>query len=83
MNYTVDWPPHVLADLTDIWLAAPDRAAVTAAQARADRLLQSDPHRNGRHLAEGLYRTVVAPLILTYTIDDVGRIVVVQSVRHN
>lgn len=81
MPYTVDWPEHVLADLAAIWLAAPDRRAVTDAEARANRLLAANPHGAGQHLREGLYRVVVSPLILTYTIDDTARRVEVQSVR--
>lgn len=34
--FWVEWPPDVLSDLADIWLQAPDRQAVTDAQARID-----------------------------------------------
>jgi mRNA-degrading endonuclease RelE of RelBE toxin-antitoxin system len=73
--------PDVLGDLADIWLIAPDRQAVTDAQARIDELLSQDPVRHGQHLSEGLYRLRVPPLTITYTVDPDRREVEVTSVR--
>jgi hypothetical protein len=79
--YTVNWQPAAEDALTEIWIAASDRAAVTAAQALADRLLARDPARHGRHVSEGLYQIDCPPLAISYTIDDTKRHVEVTWVR--
>jgi hypothetical protein len=79
--YTVDWQPAAEDALTEIWIDASDRAAVTAAQARADRLLARDPANHGRHVAEGLYQIDSPPLAISYTIDEDRRLVEVTWVR--
>jgi hypothetical protein len=79
-SYAVDWPEEVLSDLTDIWLRAPDRQAVTDAQARIDRLLGANPFGNGIHVSEGLYSLHAPPLAVSYTIDPSARRVEIQSV---
>jgi hypothetical protein len=78
--FSVEWPPEVLSDLADIWLNAPNRQAVTDAEAEIDRLLCRDPHTKGLHLSEGLYRLDVAPLVVTYTVDLTQHHVEVTSV---
>ena len=80
MRYTVDWEADAEDALASAWLQSGFSPAVTAAQARIDRLLAADPHGNGVHLSEGLYRIEVAPLTATYSIDDIGRRVVVSAV---
>jgi len=70
----------VLQTLADIWLHSPDRNMVTAAQARIDHLLSQDPD-NGQHLVEGLYRLVVPPLVVNYTVDLALRHIKVIAVR--
>jgi hypothetical protein len=37
-RYTVSWRPEVLADLADLWSAATDRPAITAAADQIDEL---------------------------------------------
>jgi len=80
MNYTVDWETEAESQLALIWLAAPDPAVVTRAQAEIDRRLSRNPHGYGRHRSEGIWRIDVTPLSATYTIDDVNRRVVVDGV---
>jgi hypothetical protein len=79
--FSVDWPPDILSDLTDIWLQAPDRQAVTDAQARIDRLLGRNPLGHVRPLSEGLYRLDVYPLVVTYAVDPDRYSVRIESVR--
>jgi hypothetical protein len=79
--FSVDWEPDALQALADLWLAAPDRRAVTDAEAQIDARLRQDPYRHGRHLREGLYRIDVPPLIATFTIESQQRRVIVQSIR--
>lgn len=80
-EYAVELEPVAEDDLADHWLTAPDRAAVTAADAAADRLLRRDPRRAGRALSEGLYRLVVPPLAYLYAVDDGRRVVTVSGIR--
>ncbi len=82
MNYDVDWNDDVLSDLADLWQLAPDRQAVTDAQARIDQLLGRDPIGHGRHVSEGLYQLRVRPLVVSYTIDRAKRLVQVTWVSY-
>jgi hypothetical protein len=78
--YTVQWKRRVLDALAALWLAAADRQAVTAAQARIDETLGQDPLGAGRHICEGLYKLHEPPLVVTYTVDQAQRQVEVQSI---
>jgi len=80
--FAVIWLPNVLSDLATLWVQAPNRRAVTDAQARIDQLLGANPTGHGRHLSEGLYHLHVPPLAVTYTIDTNRRRVEVTSVHH-
>jgi hypothetical protein len=80
MKYTVDWTDDALSAVAAAWVQSPDRAAVTAAEGRVDRLLAADPHGNGTVLSEGLYVIEVAPLRVLFEIDDSQALVTVTSV---
>jgi mRNA-degrading endonuclease RelE of RelBE toxin-antitoxin system len=69
MTFTVEWDAAAEDDLMDLWLAAPDRSAITTASASIDRLLSTNPHGFGQYLSEGLWRLRVSPLVIHYTID--------------
>lgn len=43
MNFTVIWVVHAQDQLAEIWMAATDRNAVTAASYRLDQQLADDP----------------------------------------
>lgn len=79
--WQVVWDAEAEDQLAALWLVASDRAAITDAQAAADRRLSHDPSANGRHLSEGLYALDAPPLVLTYTIDNSSKTVTVTSVR--
>lgn len=57
------------------------RQAITVAQARIDRLLATDPLRNGIALSEGLYAIDIHPLRAVYEVSDVNQTVTVVSVN--
>ncbi len=80
MRYTVDWTADAENALAGVWLDSGFDPDVTAAQARIDQLLAADPHGNGEHRSEGLYRIEVSPPVATYSIDDAARHVEVSSV---
>jgi hypothetical protein len=82
MSYSVDWAPAARSHLAAIWIQqVSHRQAITAAQARMDRLLAVDPLQNGNPLSEGLYAIDVHPLRAVYEVSDAGRLVSVVSVN--
>jgi hypothetical protein len=82
MSYSVDWAPEARSQLAAIWTQhVSQRQAITAAQARIDRLLAADPQRHGSALAEGLYVIHVPPLRAVYEIKEPDRLVNVVSVN--
>jgi hypothetical protein len=81
MNYTVNWTDEAQFSLAAVWMRAVDRWAVTAAQTTVDRLLATDPLRNGTHVSEGLYALEVDPLRVQFEVSEGNRVVTVVSVR--
>jgi hypothetical protein len=55
---------------------------VRTASDTAERVLANDPFSAGQHLAEGLWRARVPPLMVYYTIDPDQRSVVIMNVAH-
>jgi len=78
--WTVDWLSEAEDDLADLWIHAPDRAALTAAQNQIDQLLRRDPLGLGTELGEGLRKITVEPLKAYYTVDVPRRRVTVSNV---
>ena len=82
MTYSVDWSPEANVQLTAVWLEhAALRQAITAAQARIDKLLAADPLGHAGSEAEGLYGLDVAPLRALYEVSETDRWVEVVAVR--
>ena len=80
MKYSVAWQPAALDELTSVWLAAVDRAAVTAASDWFDRELARDPFNVGESRASPL--TFVAfrpPLGIEYEVVPDDRLVLVEA----
>lgn len=73
MNFTVGWEPDTLTELHQLWATLPDPAAVRAARETVEQRLAADPVGNGQLLSEGLWKIVVSPLALYYTIDAARR----------
>jgi hypothetical protein len=80
-RYRVIWRKRARRDLAAIWIAAPDRNAVTQAQATADHLLATDPYRYGTPVSEGLWSLTVPLLRISFEIDDARLRVVVTNVN--
>ena len=80
MKFTVEWEPPIRHELHELWAVAPDPAAVRAAHDEVERLLGTDPFGAGRHLSEGLWRLVVPPLVVHYTINPDARMVEITDV---
>jgi hypothetical protein len=81
MNYTVIWEAGVLSVLASIWLQAPDRQAVTRAQANIDHRLATDPLAYSTQVTEGLYAIEDPPLRVQFEVSEDDRLVTVVSVR--
>lgn len=73
MNWTVSWKPDIRRELHLIWATSPDSVAVRTASDTIEQLLGADPTANGEHLSEGLWRVILAPLVVHYTIDETLR----------
>jgi plasmid stabilization system protein ParE len=80
MSYNLRWNAAARNTLATIWVGSANRRAVTAAQARIDRLLSTDPLRNSTPLSEGLYVIEVHPLRAVFEVDDTDKTVKVVSV---
>jgi len=79
-RYLVIWALDALDQLALIWIAGPDRDAITQAQDHIDAILTNDPRGLGEETSEGLWKLIVAPLVALYEIDDGGGIVRVTGV---
>lgn len=73
MRWTVSWKPDIRRELHLLWAAGPDSGAVRAASDSIEELLAVDPTHNGQYISEGLWRIVLAPLVVHYTIDESPR----------
>jgi plasmid stabilization system protein ParE len=82
MKYTVTWKPATKDQLAEIWMAAPDRAAVSTAANAIDRLLRDNAENEGEARG-GISRIlIVEPLIVAYDLHELDRRIDVLSVRH-
>ncbi|HSG73419.1 MAG TPA: hypothetical protein VLA12_23590 [Planctomycetaceae bacterium] len=79
--YTVVWLKSVHHEVGEIWLAASNRNAVTAASAEIDRELAVDAEEKGKPLSEGLRVYDAPPLRAVYTVDPGNRLVEVCRIR--
>ena len=69
MNWTVTWLPSADAALIDIWLAAADQAAVTAATNQIDNELAADPLNTGESRDADTRIHVVSPLAVYFDVE--------------
>jgi hypothetical protein len=79
-RYTVTWEPEAEEQLADLWMAAPDRAAVTAAESAIGAALARNPAGVGSEVAEGLRLFTVPPLRVFYEVSEADRLVRVSVV---
>lgn len=79
--YTVVWLNEAIDELGEVWIAAGDRKAVTAASAKIDIELANDAATKGRPLSEGLLVFDSPPLRAVYWINDVDLKVEILRVR--
>jgi hypothetical protein len=82
MRYTVLWKPSASRRLAEIWVAAPDRAAVSAAANAIDSRLQLEPRTQGEGRSGVDRILIVSPLAVVFEVHDEDRLVYVLSVRY-
>lgn len=82
MRYTVIWTDSAEQNLAAVWLAAPDRNAVTSAANIVDQLLADDPETRGETRFDTVRSLVIVPLGVDFEIVELDRIVYVLSAWH-
>ena len=80
MRYTVIWLRPAEAELARIWLGADDRDVISHATNGIDQLLKVQPHTAGESRSEGKRILLVAPLGVTFRVDEDDRLVRVADV---
>lgn len=79
MNFFVSWKRSIRHELHLLWATASNSASVRTAAETIEHFLAVDPAGSGKHLSEGLWRIVVFPLVIHYTIDTDLRLVEITS----
>ena len=80
MTYTVLWRPSAERALTEIWLNAGDRQAVTDAADAIDSLLRTVPLEVGESRVADVRVLIVFPLSVYYDVHQEDRTVAVWAV---
>jgi len=81
MSYQVTWTAVAEDELAEIWVNAPDQAAVTQAAHRIDQLLRSNPATVGESRSPGERVLIEPPLVVSYEIIEDDKRVNVLGVR--
>ena len=81
MSFTIVWRPIAETQLAEIWLAATDRAAVTAAANEIETALRSSPESVGESRDERTRVAVVPPIAVHFEVRDADRLVLVLTVH--
>ena len=78
--YTVRWKRSAVDRLTDLWIEASDRPAVTSAVDEIDRILAADPLTAGESRSEQTRVVFISPIGVFVDIDESAQIVNVLKV---
>jgi hypothetical protein len=81
IRYTVVWHGSAQDELAELWIAARDRNAVTAAAHVIDVELSHDAAAKGVEVTEGLRAFFAPPLRILFTVDEGNRVVEVVRLR--
>lgn len=79
-RYTVVWVQSAEKELTEIWLNALDRKAVSTASDAIDQILAIDATDRGVELSEGLLALFSPPLKVIFSTREQDRLVEVLRV---
>ena len=80
-RFTVIWSQAAQDRLAQFWIAATDRAAVSAAANAIDRELAEDPGEKGVEVAPAIFELTVLPLRVLYEVSEADRQVKVAGVK--
>jgi hypothetical protein len=80
MRWTVTWLPSAEQTLTNLWLQAADRGAVTTAANQIDQDLAYDPLSTGESRDGDTRIHTVPPLAVLFDVDPGDRMVTVWAV---
>ncbi len=80
-RYQVEWQPEALDTLAHLWMIAKDRKAVTEAEARIHHLLTVNPWDQGLLLSEGLWKLVIPPLVVSFSVREDVPVIDVWTVK--
>jgi hypothetical protein len=80
MNFTVEWTDPTQQDLAALWVAGPDRNAITAAANAIDAALARDPLAQGESRRGSTRVMFHAPLGVYYNVNQTTRTVTVWAV---
>lgn len=80
MKHTVIWSPDALNQLTELWLNALDRDAVTSAVEQIDRVLSGNPKAQGESRFGDRRVLIVPPLVVAFDVQQHANRVVVVGV---
>lgn len=83
MTYNVVWQPNAEQHLASIWVAAPNREAVSEAANAIDQSLRTDPETRGESRSGNERVLIISPLLVAFEIRELDRIVSVLSVRYS
>jgi plasmid stabilization system protein ParE len=78
--FRVRWTRNASNQLADIWTAAADQAAVTAASHRVEQALARDPENQGEDRPNNRRIVFEPPLVMTYRINKADGTVTVLNV---
>ncbi len=79
-RYTVVWYPYPENEVLRLWLAAPDKQAISDAANEIDRELAVDAEIKGRFVRAPLRTFSVPPLRVLYRVSEPDRLVAILAV---
>jgi hypothetical protein len=81
-RYTVTYAGRAFDALARLWLAAPDRAAVSMAGDQIDRELRTDAPEKGFNIERGFRQLIISPLVADFSVNQDDRTVTRWRIRH-
>jgi hypothetical protein len=80
MIYTVTWTRIAEADLTNLWIQATDRQAVTVAAAHIEAVLRINPYVHSQAQGGNDRAMSAGPLTIAYSVSDPDCLVTIWGV---
>ena len=81
IRYTVLWAKKAESELATLWLAYPDRQAISDATDRIDATLREDAHTKGWPLPQAIRSVSSGPLTAYFRVDEHDRKAFVDFIK--